>query len=1311
MRSLKKLNIGKRGQKGQITDAGMVHLGQIGSLEYLDLPNNGITDKGLAHIATLKNLKHLWVCGSSNSPLTNTALKHVSKLQSLEYLLIGGIRFTDIGMDDLAKLTNLKELNLVYVESITNEGLARLKTLKLLEKLDISSCQNITISGLSHLNALHNLSKLQVDFGIIQDDSGLDISGLTKLEELLLRFDAPIYDKDLVCLKKLKNLKQLVIGGGKKSSMVTDAGIAYLKDLDNLTEIYCRSLYLTDNCLPSLANMKQLHYVTVCGNFTDDGLNFLHEAKTFLTLKILSANKFSPAAIKTLRERLPDLTSLTAEQDKELKENLSNLYRSRTDLVDSNNSPADQYADSDDGYGGGHSNITDKIIVPGERVGKYTFSMTKDDVLESLGKPNLVFYGEQRYTLENLPAKYYISFDHISFRIQDDSVKEMTAISPFYRFASGLGIGDSEQKVEQAFGNDFRLKETAYKDVLSYEDKGLVFEIDKHNRTVMEIGVLPITPEESTDDARPQMLTTAYLVSVPADMPILKEIVPQDKSEAIMISPEKLEVFLSTIKHNPKAKIIANPRILSLDNKDAEVKIGPEHIKLKVNNHIAPDGKSIRTKIDFQRSISAGQDSVTMQSITSKVTFLPGYAFAVGGYETGEGMELLLIQPTILKKKDSLKDAAKSPPARMGGGGFGGGMGGGFGGTPEESVQFPQKWDAIVKQQEEKIQSPSQSDSKQPLDLHTARLESMNHLRQLGITYYMFMDNNDKKPPSELQDLKPYLDKEIYYWILDNVLLLGMKDRTNISNTATTMIAYDNSLLKNQDGTTLLFADGHVVFVKKEQLSEFLTVDNIPYPTNTAEFARRHAEKMNTPQALEAERLKKAQLLATKIDFSPLTSNTTLAEAIDHIRNSTTSPLKIIILWDDLKDNAAIDKTTPIGIEGLSTMTLDLGLKTILHTISDGLIPLDFVIEEGIITVATKASLPTPCRTQIYDVTDLIVQPGDFNTGQQDAKQPAEKLEELKQTIVQSVVPSTWFDNGGEGKIDSYDNSKLIIWQTPEMHEKIQQFLQKVRDDLYKYQIAIEARFIMVDDKFLEDVGIGINDPRQIVGQVIEGPANSDAIKAALEPKPLTERILPFDNFNVLDDLQTSSLIKATQQHKNAKTLTAPKVAVLNNESAVIQVQTETRYLNMDDKEKDINKGVTLDILPVIQNDGKEVLLKVHAMISDILETRTQQHNDKSYDIPYMQVTEIPIYTTVESKGTILIIGPELTTEQKDAETVSKQKQRLLILIKPTVIEQQEQEAPSIPAGGRMGGAGMMGGGYGGGMGGIAPEQPENKEK
>ena len=119
-------------------------------------------------------------------------------------------------------------------------------------------------------------------------------------------------------------------------------------------------------------------------------------------------------------------------------------------------------------------------IVPGVRVGDYKLGMSKDEVLKSLRKTK----GDSLREAGNS-----ISVDGVILNIIDDSVKSIDVLSSLYKFANGLGVGDSEQKIKQTFGDDFLLKETEWKDFLIYKNEGLQFEIHKKNRTVMEFTV------------------------------------------------------------------------------------------------------------------------------------------------------------------------------------------------------------------------------------------------------------------------------------------------------------------------------------------------------------------------------------------------------------------------------------------------------------------------------------------------------------------------------------------------------------------------------------------------------------------------------------------------------------------------------------------------------------------------------------------------------------------------------------------------------------------------------------------------------
>ena len=77
-------------------------------------------------------------------------------------------------------------------------------------------------------------------------------------------------------------------------------------------------------------------------------------------------------------------------------------------------------------------------------------------------------------------------------RPQDDHQTVQTPLptnSETQTTVSGVRVGDSVDKVKQVYGNDFWLREFETKDILTYEDKGLSFEINKNKGTVMEINV------------------------------------------------------------------------------------------------------------------------------------------------------------------------------------------------------------------------------------------------------------------------------------------------------------------------------------------------------------------------------------------------------------------------------------------------------------------------------------------------------------------------------------------------------------------------------------------------------------------------------------------------------------------------------------------------------------------------------------------------------------------------------------------------------------------------------------------------------
>lgn len=128
----------------------------------------------------------------------------------------------------------------------------------------------------------------------------------------------------------------------------------------------------------------------------------------------------------------------------------------------------------------------------------------------------------------------------------------------------------------------------------------------------------------------------------------------------------------------------------------------------------------------------------------------------------------------------------------------------------------------------------------------------------------------------------------------------------------------------------------------------------------------------NTPVHNQSRRL---------VDLSALTYHTTFSEAIDILRNSTEPPLKIVVLWKDLSENAYVEPDTPIKIDGVSGIRLRTGLEIVLRSVYSGFAELGYLVKGGVIIIATKESLPDRMVTRVYDISYLLSRPARFGFG------------------------------------------------------------------------------------------------------------------------------------------------------------------------------------------------------------------------------------------------------------------------------------------------------------------------------------------
>ncbi len=323
MPQFKGLDVGS----ARLTDADLTHFGAMPNLDDLCLPW-GFTDAGISHLANSKHLKRLWVNCVSGSPLTDKALAAISTLHELEDLSIAGTGFTDEGIELLLKLENLQALLLPWFgpDGLSNDNLNRLTALPKLRDLSFgSSGGKVTMSGLNALNKLEGLESL-CPGDVVQDDGGLDISGLKKLKSLRIDMRhetsrtgnqfVTIYDafrqSDLACLSGLTNLESLSIWGAG----IGDAGLEHLASLTNLKYLYILGgPNLTDDGLKHLAGMHRLDTLTIGDSrITGEGFAHLYPLKTIHIIFLTSAVPISENALTRLRTEMPHLQALEITQ-------------------------------------------------------------------------------------------------------------------------------------------------------------------------------------------------------------------------------------------------------------------------------------------------------------------------------------------------------------------------------------------------------------------------------------------------------------------------------------------------------------------------------------------------------------------------------------------------------------------------------------------------------------------------------------------------------------------------------------------------------------------------------------------------------------------------------------------------------------------------------------------------------------------------------------------------------------------------------------------------------------------------------------
>ncbi len=544
---------------------------------------------------------------------------------------------------------------------------------------------------------------------------------------------------------------------------------------------------------------------------------------------------------------------------------------------------------------------------------------------------------------------------------------------------------------------------------------------------------------------------------------------------------------------------------------------------------------------------------------------------------------------------------------------------------------------------------------------------------------------------------------------------------------------------------------------------------------------------------------------------------------VDVIANVTTrAGVDIDVDWNSLED-IGIDQETPVTLR-LSNAAWNTVLDRVLDKVSEPDLPASWSVQDGIVTIASKDVLDQRTSLAIYDINDLlfevpyfdnapefdlntVLQSGSGGGGGQspfgggnnqndDRENREERIQQIIDLVQNSIDPDGWVDLGGNTGTIQELNGNLIVTQTPRSHREIVGLLDQLRQ-IRSLQINVEARFLLVNEDFFEQIGFDLDvylnrnnefniaqtiDPSidftdffgengELLDNVTGGglfPIDTDgdtvADQIGLIQQPVFSPGTQGDQFSVirgaqnsfgitsgltaaasgfaqeilnsnpalgitgrfLDDIQVDFLLEATQADRRTVTLTAPRLTFMNGQRAFIAVATQQTFVSdltpvvsdssvaFDPVISTISSGVVLDVEGVISSDRRYVTMTV---LTSISEFDFDSDRDLSFtggaggtggstgggtaeafvQVPVTQATTLNTTVTVPDQGTVLLGGQRVVNEVEIETGVPvlskipvlnrffsnrsdvKEEQTVMVLIKPTILIQDEEEEKNFP--------------------------------
>ncbi|HBJ33284.1 MAG TPA: hypothetical protein DDZ51_00690, partial [Planctomycetaceae bacterium] len=147
------------------------------------------------------------------------------------------------------------------MRDLTNDDLKWVTAFPELKRLSFAGCCQITDAGMHYLKPLSQLEELDACYTSITGDGLTVLAGNDRLRYLNL-VDIRLLDRDLVFLSQFKSLTRLSLS----NATFTNDGLASLRPLGSLQELYLGGLPVSDDGMVHVGNLESQLALGPCGS-------------------------------------------------------------------------------------------------------------------------------------------------------------------------------------------------------------------------------------------------------------------------------------------------------------------------------------------------------------------------------------------------------------------------------------------------------------------------------------------------------------------------------------------------------------------------------------------------------------------------------------------------------------------------------------------------------------------------------------------------------------------------------------------------------------------------------------------------------------------------------------------------------------------------------------------------------------------------------------------------------------------------------------------------------------------------------------